>query len=124
MRQWGREDGRGMCETGGRAIGQPCWGRLYGTTLTPLAALALVEAAAPPALLRAVLRYGLVLAIVVGLSLWVRGNRTALDLQQWCTCAPGTISVRVIESRPAALADPVPAASDPAVADRDALIAV
>lgn len=113
-----------MCETGGRAIGRPGWGRLYGTTLTPLAALALVEAAAPPAMPRTVLRYGLALAIVAGMGLWVRANRTALDLQQWCACAPGTISVRVIESRPAARADRVPAAPEPAEADRDALVAL
>ena len=88
-----------MCETASRAIGRPRWGWLYCATLPPLAALAVVEAVAPPNALRIVLRSALALAALAGMARWTRVNRAAFDLQDWCACAAGTITVRVIESR-------------------------
>lgn len=103
-----------MCETPSRTVGRPRWGWLYGAALPPLAALAIVEAATPPNLLRAVIRSALALVALGGMAVWIRTNRTAFDLQDWCACAPGTISVRVIEShRPPALEPP--ARTEPAL---------
>jgi hypothetical protein len=95
-----------MCATSPRAIGRPRWGWLYGTVLPPLAGLAVVEAAGPPNLVRTLLRSVLALAALVGMALWVRANRAAFDLQEWCDCASSTITVRVIESRRAAIEPP------------------
>jgi hypothetical protein len=100
-----------MCQTTSRAIGRPRWGWLYGATLLPLAALAVVEMTIPPNLLRTVLRYTLALTALAGMALWLRLQRAALDLQDWCECAASTITVRVIQShrpapRPAPLAPP------------------
>jgi len=94
-----------MCETISRAIGRPRWGWLYGATLPPLAALAVLEAVTPPNALRTGLRYALVLTALAGMALWLRANRVAVDLQDWCDCAGTTVAVRVIESRRPAVAD-------------------
>jgi hypothetical protein len=88
-----------MCEQPSRSIARPRWGWLYGATLPPLAALAVVEAAAPPHVLRTALRYALALTALAGMALWLRANRPAVDLQDWCDCAGAKITVRVIESR-------------------------
>jgi hypothetical protein len=92
-----------MCATSPQAIERPRWGWLYGTVLPPLAGLAVVEAAGPPNLIRTVLRSVLALTVLVGMALWVRANRAAFDLQEWCDCAASTITVRVVESRRAAI---------------------
>jgi hypothetical protein len=107
-----------MCERPSRSIGRPRWGWLYGVTLPPLAALAVVEAATPPNVLRTVLRYALALTAVAGMALWLRANRAAFDLQDWCDCAGATVTVRVIESRRPVVTDrtespePAPAWAD------------
>jgi hypothetical protein len=76
---------------------------LYGAVCPPLAMLGIVEVAAPPVPLRTLLRLALVLGVVAAMAVWVRANRAALDLHDWCACAASTITVRVIESqRPAA----------------------
>ena len=55
---------------------------------------------------------------LAGMALWLRANRVAVDLQEWCDCAGTTVAVRVIESRRPAVADgmdhrqPVPAWAD------------
>jgi hypothetical protein len=95
-----------MCETPSRTVGRPGWGWLYGVTLPPLAALAVVEAATPPTLLRIVLRSALALVALGGMAVWIRANRIAFDLQHWCACAPGTITVRVIESHRTSTLEP------------------
>ena len=82
----------------------PRWALLYAATLPQLAALAAVEASAPSPPVRVMLRWGLALATFIGMGLWVRANRAAFDLQQWCDCAPQTITIRVIESHRPALA--------------------
>jgi hypothetical protein len=94
-----------MCERSSRSIPHPRWGWLYGVTLSPLAVLAVVEAATPPTVFRSVLRYALALTAVAGMTLWLRANRAAFDLQAWCDCASATVTLRVIESRRPAVAD-------------------
>jgi hypothetical protein len=94
-----------MCETTSRAMGRPRWGWLYGATFPPLAGLVVVEALGPANLLRTVLRYALALAVLAGMAVWIRANRAAFDLQNWCECAASTVTVRVIESRRPAAAD-------------------
>ena len=91
-----------MCETARTAVGSPRWGALYGVTVPPLATLAVIEMASPPNPVRTLLRCALALGTFAGMALWVRTNRAAFDLQDWCDCAGRTMTVRVIEShRPA-----------------------
>lgn len=94
------------------AVTRPRWRVLYGVVCPPLAMLGIVEVAAPPAPLRTLLRLALVVGTVAAMAVWVRANRAALDLQEWCACAASTVTVRVIESpRPSAppRSDPIPA---------------
>ena len=79
--------------------GRPRWASLYGATLPQLLALAAVEASTPSPPLRAILRWTLAVGTFVGMGWWVRSNRAAFDLENWCACAPEKITVRVIESR-------------------------
>ena len=88
--------------------GGPRWMLLYGATMPQLAALAVVEASTPAAPLRIALRWALALATFAGLGWWVRANRAAFDLQDWCECAPQKMTIRVIESRrPAVVPEPL-----------------
>ena len=104
-----------MCDVtllAGRALTRPRWHVLYGVVCPPLAMLGIIEVAAPSAPVRTLLRLALVLGAVAAMAVWVRANRAALDLQDWCECAASTITVRVIESQqPSAppRADPFPA---------------
>ena len=95
-----------MCDSAllaGRAVTRPRWRVLYWAVCLPLAMLGTVEVAAPHTPVRTLLRLALVLGAVAAMAVWVRANRAALDLQEWCACAASTITVRVIESqRPAA----------------------
>jgi hypothetical protein len=85
---------------------------------TPLAVLAVTEAAGPSTAVRTLARCALALSAFVAMAWWVRVNRAALDLEQWCDCAGRTITVRAIEShRPAALPLLEPAAPVTATAD-------
>lgn len=79
--------------------GRPRWALLYGVTLPQLAALAAVEAGSPPLPARALLRWTLALGTFVAMALWLRANRAAFDLQDWCDCAPQTMTIRLIDSR-------------------------
>jgi hypothetical protein len=95
---------------------RPRWGWLYAVALAPLGALAVVETAAPPSPLRTLLRWTLALGAVVGIALWRRANRAALDLQDWCACARATMTARVVPSRPVTVAaEPTLDARAPAV---------
>jgi len=97
------------------AVTRPRWRVLYGIVCPPLAMLGIVEVAAPPAPVRTLLRLALVLGTVAAMAVWVRANRAALDLQDWCACAASTITVRVIESqRPSATPRPDPFPTSPA----------
>ena len=96
-----------MCHPGYSAapstgIVRPRWNLLYASTLPQIVALAAVEATAPPHPARALLRWVLALGIFVSMGLWVRANRAAFDLQDWCACAGETMTVRVIYSGRAA----------------------
>jgi hypothetical protein len=91
-----------MCDTPrppGSAVVRPRWGLLYGAAFSPLAALAVVEVAAPPNVIRTLLRFVLAIGAFLGMAVWVRASRTALDMLNWCACAGATVTVRVIESR-------------------------
>ena len=91
-----------MCDTSqppGPAGPRPRWILLYGAAFSPLAALAVVEMAAPPNAIRMLLRCVFALGAFAGMAVWVRASRTALDMLDWCACAGTTVSIRVIESR-------------------------
>ena len=79
-------------------IPRPRWGVLYGVVFLGLVALAIGDVAAPE-IARLPLDGALAVAALVATSLWVRGNRAALDQQDWCECAADTMMVRVIPSR-------------------------
>jgi hypothetical protein len=89
-----------MCETPRSASGaiRPRWTLLYSVALGGMVAQALAEIATPSGGLRTGVRCALALGAFLAIASWVRGNRAALDLQRWCDCAPGTITVRVIQS--------------------------
>jgi len=94
-----------MCQTTtltrrGSAAPAPRWGLLYTGTLAQLGALGVVEAAHSPHLLRMTLRCLIALSVFATMSVWLRTNRPALDLQDWCDCAGASMKVRVIDSQP------------------------
>jgi len=99
-----------MCDTPRAAVSRPRWGTLYGTPVPPLAALAVLEVAGPPNAVRTALRLVLALGAFAGMAMWVRSNRAAFDLADWCDCAGRTVTVRVIESY-----RPLPATEGPRV---------
>jgi hypothetical protein len=72
---------------------------LYTATLGHLTALALVEVVQPAHAVRVALRCLLTLALFATMAVWLRVNRPALDLQNWCECAGQRMTIRVIESR-------------------------
>jgi len=78
-------------------IPRPRWGVLYGVVFLGLVALTAGDFAAPP-IARPALDGVLAVAALAGIFLWVRGNRTALDQQDWCACAADALTVRVIPS--------------------------
>jgi hypothetical protein len=80
-------------------LGRPHWAVLYAVTLLPLSALGLVGIAGAQHALRTLACCVLAFATFAGMAWWLRANRAALDLQEWCECAPRTITIRVIESR-------------------------
>ena len=80
------------------AVAPPRWGLLYAGTLPQLAALAAVEAAHSPHLVRLTLRCLLAVSVFAAMSAWLRSNRPALDLQDWCDCAGDRMTIRVIDS--------------------------
>ena len=84
----------------GSAVAAPRWGLLYAGTLPQLAALGVIEAAHSPQLLRMTLRCLIALSVFATMSVWLRTNRPALDLQNWCDCAGAQMTVRVIASLP------------------------
>jgi hypothetical protein len=93
-----------MCEspyvapTGTAAIPRPRWRVLYGVVFVGLAVLTLGDVAAPR-VARPLLDAILAVAALMAISVWVRGNRTALDQVEWCQCAADQMTVRVIPSR-------------------------
>ncbi len=90
--------GRGSPKGRGSVNAGPRWELLYAGTLSQLAALGAVEAVHSPHLLRVTLRCLLAVGIFATMSVWLRTNRPALDLQNWCDCAGARMTIRVIES--------------------------
>ena len=92
-----------MCDANSRALGtsaiRPRWGLLYATALPQVAGLVVVEAVHPTVAVRVTLRLLLALGIFATMSMWIRANRPAIDLQDWCDCAGQRMTIRVIESR-------------------------
>jgi hypothetical protein len=91
--------GSSAARTAGTATPRPRWGVLYGVVVLGLIALAVADVEAPD-LARPTLDAGLAGVTLAAVALWVRGNRMALDLQDWCDCAADTVTVRVISSEP------------------------
>ena len=81
-------------------MARPRWGILYAATLPQLAALGAVEAVHSPNPVRLILRVLLALAVFATMSVWLRVNLPALDLQDWCDCAGERMTIRVVESAP------------------------
>ena len=109
-----------MCDTseGGRgsAIMRPRWSTLYASVFPQLAALGAVEVVQSSSVIRVVFRCVLALGIFATMSVWLRANRPAFDLQNWCDCAGQRMTIRVIESRlPKLTASPL----EPAVITQD-----
>src|SRR5262249_15943628 len=90
---------------------RPRWNVLYCATLPQLVALAAVEATAPPHPARALLRCIFAIGVLVSMGLWLRANRAAFDLQEWCACAGETMTVRIVH--------PGRTASEPPADDRE-----
>jgi len=93
-----------MCDTTsqdarGSAVTRPRWGLLYGTALPQLAALGALEVVQSPHAVRFALRCLLALGVFATMSAWLRANRPAFYLQDWCECAGERMTIRVIESR-------------------------
>ena len=98
-----------MCDTtlratGGSRVARPHWGLLYMTAIPQLAALGAVEAIQSSQATRVALRCLLALGMFATMLVWLRANRPAIDLQDWCDCAGERMTIRVIEShRPSAV---------------------
>jgi hypothetical protein len=82
-----------------RRVPRPRWSGLYGLGGLALGALASVELLALSATWRAACDCAVVLGAFGGTAMWTCRNRVALDLREWCDCAAGTITVRMISSR-------------------------
>ena len=79
-------------------VPRPRWGLLYGIVLAGLAGLTVTDVAAGP-IARPALESVAAGAVLIGVATWIRGNRVALDQQDWCECAAESLTVRVIASR-------------------------
>jgi hypothetical protein len=100
------------------ALPRPSWGALYALVLVLLAALLGVEASRAPKEVGTVLESGVVVVASVLTGLWLRQNRAALDLQEWCVCASEHVTVRVIPSHRATRLRPTPVGPWVVVAER------
>jgi hypothetical protein len=65
-----------------------------------MTAFAAAELFTPAPTLRTVLECGIAVVTWGASASWVRANRVAFDRLEWCGCAPSTVTVRVIVSRP------------------------
>lgn len=90
---------------------RPRWGRLYAVLPLALAGFSLAELSVPARVMRVALEFGIAGAAWMAIAWWVRANRVALDQLEWCACAPETVRVRVIASRPQRPSLPAPIAA-------------
>ena len=101
-------DARDKAGSVGAASGRPRWGLLYAAVLPQLAGLVANEVVPALPATGLALRILLTLGVLATMSIWVRGNRRAFDLQNWCACAPQYMTIRVIEpGRPRCAALPL-----------------
>jgi hypothetical protein len=73
------------------------WSRLHAIVGLAVAVELVVELAAPTTAPRDVLRYAIVTVAFLAMFRWIAANRLALDLAEWCACAPDAVRVRVVE---------------------------
>src|SRR5712691_3156949 len=78
----------------GTTIPRPRWARLYAIAFVGVAALAIGNVAVPDGA-RSPIDALVTGGLFVAFALWIRGNRAALDQQDWCECAAETLTVRV-----------------------------
>jgi hypothetical protein len=86
----------GLTRTAGR---RPRWLQLYGLVLVALGSAGLIEISTPRGAARVAASGALVVGACVITIAWIRANRVALDLLDWCDCAP--TAVRVVGARTA-----------------------
>lgn len=89
-----------MCEGRLPALPRPRWARLHGILLVSATALFLIETRLSAPALRVTLESVTAALLFIAMAWWVRANRAALDLREWCACAGARVTVRVIESAP------------------------
>lgn len=75
--------------------------QLYAIAALAGATFALTEISVQARPLRIALECGIAVAAWGASVFWIRANRVALDLLDWCDCSAETITVRVIMSGPA-----------------------
>lgn len=86
-----------MCDARG-SVASPRWGALYAILPVTVAAH-VVAGLVLPAPARTATSWALGAAAFGAALRWIRRNRVALDLADWCACAPATIRVRVVGSQ-------------------------
>lgn len=80
---------------------RPRWRHLYAIAALAGATFVLTELSVQARPLPIALECGIAVAAWGASVFWIRANRVALDLFDWCDCSAKTITVRVIMSRPA-----------------------
>ena len=90
---------KGQPKTRKATRAEPRWGTLYVVVAGPLVALTMLVLVPLPEAVRGALVYGLTLATVAAMALWVRANRVAIARQGACACSWEKTTVRVVPSR-------------------------
>ena len=91
-----------MCDVkagSGRTAPAPKWLLLYGVALLMVAGVMGIDAASSLGAVRPVLEVILAGVGFASMTLWIRSNRAALDLQSWCECASTKTVMRIVPSR-------------------------
>jgi hypothetical protein len=84
----------------GSAVAAPRWGFLYMGRCRSWPLSASSKPHIRLTWLRITLRCLIAVSVFATMSVWLRTNRSALDLQDWCDCAGAQMTVRVIASHP------------------------
>ena len=71
---------------------------LYGVQAVSIVALTTLETAAPWSTARTLAECAVAFGAFAGMLVWIRLNRVALDRLEWCHCAPGSVTLRVLVS--------------------------
>jgi hypothetical protein len=90
---------------------RPRWGRLYAIVAGGALGTALARSLLAVSPLRAAALVTIPALVALALAWWVATNRVALELSNWCDCAGGSVTIRVVgaESVPRIEARPAPA---------------